>query len=68
MKTIKEIREAKGISSYRLAKRLKKSPQYLHNIEKSGSVSLKRFAEICIALEYSEFETIQFISENLVLV
>ena len=65
MRTLTEIREAKNITKATIAKRIKKTTQYIFNIEKSGSVSIKKFAEISIALGYSELETIRFISENL---
>ena len=62
---IKEVRKAKNISSYGLAKRIGKSAQYLHAIEKTNSVSLKRLSEICLALEYSHKETAQIILNEL---
>ena len=62
---ISELRKAKNISSYELAKRIGKSAQYLHQIEKINSVSLKRLSEICIALGYTELETLQIISDEL---
>jgi len=66
MKTnIKELRKAKGISSYELAKRIGKSSQYLHAIEKTNSLSIKRLSEICLALEYSQKETAQIILDEL---
>jgi len=66
MKTdIKELRKAKNISSYELANRISKSAQYLHQIEKTNSVSLKRLSEICLALNYTQKETAQIIINEL---
>jgi len=62
---IKEIREAKNISSYELAKRISKSAQYLHQIEKTNSVSLNRLSEICLALGYTHKETAQIVLKEL---
>ena len=62
---IKELRESKNISSYELAKRIGKSAQYLHQIEKTNSVSLKRLSEICLALEYTHKETAQKVLKEL---
>jgi len=62
---IKKLREAKNISSYGLAKRIGKSAQYLHQIEKINSVSIKRLSEICLALNYSHQETAQIILKEL---
>ena len=59
------IRKAKNISSYEVAKRIGKSSQYLHQIEKTNSYSLKRLKEICLALGYSDRETAQIIINEL---
>ncbi len=66
MKTnLKEIRKAKNISSYELAKRIDKSFQYLHQVEKTNSISIKRLSEICLALGYPDCETAQIILNEL---
>ena len=65
MINIKKLRKVKAISSYELAKRIGKSAQYLHQIEKTNSVSLKRLSEICLALEYTHRETAQIILKEL---
>ena len=62
---IKEIRKAKNISSYELAKRIGKSAQYLHSIEKTNSVSLKRLSEICLIIGYTHKDTAQIILDEL---
>ena len=66
MKTnIKKLRKAKSISSYEVAKRIGKSAQYLHQVEKTNSVSLKRLSEICLVLGYTHKETAQIILKEL---
>lgn len=65
MKTLTEIRENKNLTREQLAHKLGKSPQYLGKIEKTDSISLKKFAEICLVLEYSELEIMQFIAKRL---
>jgi len=62
---IKEIREAKNISSYELAKRIGKSAQYLYQIEKTNTCSIKRLKDICLALDYTHKETAQIVLEEL---
>ena len=65
MVEIKKLREVKAISSYELAKRIGKSAQYLHKVEKTNSVSLKRLSEICLALKYSHKETAKIVLNEL---
>ena len=66
MKTnIKKLRKAKNISSYELAKRIGKSAQYLHQIEKTNTCSIKRLKDICLALGYTDIETAQIILKEL---
>jgi transcriptional regulator with XRE-family HTH domain len=66
MKNIKELREEKGFTQVKLAGILDCDFQYISNIETGiKNISLEKFAEICIALGYTQFETMQFISENL---
>ena len=66
MKTnLKEIREAKNISSYELAKRIGKSAQYLYQIEKTNICSIKRLKDICLALNYTHKETAKIILNEL---
>ncbi len=66
MKTnLKKLRKAKNISSYELAKRIGKLPQYLYKVEKLNSCSLNRLNEICLALGYTHKETAQIILNEL---
>ncbi len=66
MKTnLKKLREAKNISSYELAKRIDKSAQYLYQIEKKNTCSIKRLKDICLALGYTHKETAQIVLEEL---
>jgi len=63
---IKKLRNKKGITQQELANRLDKKFQYISNIETGKrNVSLEMYSEICIALGYTELETLQLIANKL---
>ena len=63
---IKQLRTKKGITQQELANRLDKSFQYISNLETGKrNASLEMYSKICIALGYTELETLQLISDYL---
>ena len=63
---IKELRDEKGITQKELANRLNKQFQYISNVETGKrNVSLGMYSKICIALGYTQLETLQLISDHL---
>ena len=66
MQPIKKLRTEKKITQQELANRLNKQFQYISSIEtRRRNVSLEMYSKICIALGYSEFETLQLIADYL---
>ncbi len=66
MEKIKELRTKKGITQKELANRLNKKFQYISTIETGKrNVSLEMYSKICIALGYTELETLQLIADYL---
>lgn len=63
---IKKLRTDKGITQQELANRLDKSFQYISNLETGKrNASLEMYSKICIALGYTELETLQLIADKL---
>ena len=63
---IKELRSNKRVTQKELARRLNSTFQYISNIETGNKKeSLDMYAKICIALGYTETETLKFIAERL---
>ena len=66
MKKIKELRTQKGVTQQELADRLNKNFQYISNLETGRrNASIEMYAKICVALGYTEFETLQLIADYL---
>ena len=64
--TIKQLRNKKQVTQQELAERLNKHFQYISAIETDKrNVSIEMYAKICIALGYTELETLQFIAQKL---
>ncbi len=63
---IKRLREQKRITQKELAARLNKDFQYISNLETGKrNASLEMYSKICIALGYTQLETLQLISDYL---
>lgn len=63
---IKKLRTDKRVTQKELAERLNKTFQYISSLETGRrNASIEVYAKICIALGYTELETMQLIANNL---